>query len=269
VRPAGQTAGQPEAAVSFCYNLSMEVIPAIDIRGGRCVRLFKGDFSLETVFSSDPAEVARRFLAQGAKRLHIIDLDGAARGRPQNLPTLERIVRAFPLPTQFGGGLRQMGDVARVLGLGVERAILGTSAVVEPDLVARACQLFPGQIVISLDARRGYVATHGWQTKTKVKAARLLEEMASLGVGRFIYTDIERDGTLTRPNYTALKELISTTLLPILASGGISSLEHLGKLRALGVEGAIIGLALYTGDIDLKQALGLQNTIKPHSSDLQ
>ncbi len=247
----------------------MQVIPAIDIRGGRCVRLFKGDFSRETVFSPDPVEVARRFFALGAKRLHIVDLDGAARGRPENLPALEGITRAFPLPLQFGGGLRRIDDLERVMGLGVERAILGTSAVEEPDLVARACQLFPGRIVISLDARRGHVATHGWQKRTEVKASRLLERMAALGVGRFIYTDIERDGTLTRPNFSAIEELLSTTHLPVLASGGISRLEHLGKLRALGVEGAIIGRALYTGDIDLKQALGLLNTIKPSPSDLQ
>lgn len=246
----------------------MEIIPAIDIRGGRCVRLFKGDFSRETVFSPDPVEVARSFFALGAKRLHIVDLDGAARGRPENLPALEGIARAFPLALQFGGGLRQIDDIDRALGLGVERAILGTSAVEEPDLVARACQLFPGRIVVSLDARRGYVATHGWQKKTEVKASRLLEAMAALGVGRFIYTDVERDGTLTRPNFSAIEELLSTTHLPVLASGGISRLEHLGKLRALGVEGAIIGRALYTGDIDLKQALGLMNTLKPSPSDL-
>jgi phosphoribosylformimino-5-aminoimidazole carboxamide ribotide isomerase len=244
----------------------MEVIPAIDIRGGKCVRLFKGDFSRETVFSPDPVEVSRRFFAQGAKKLHIIDLDGAERGRPQNLPALERIARAFPLPVQFGGGLRRIDDVERVLGLGVERAILGTSAVEEPDLVARACQLFPGRIVVSLDARRGYVATHGWQKRTKVKASQLLEEMAALGVGRFIYTDIERDGTLTRPNFTAIKELLSTTRLPVVASGGISRLQHLARLQALGVEGAVIGRALYTGDIDLKQALGLFNATEPSAS---
>jgi phosphoribosylformimino-5-aminoimidazole carboxamide ribotide isomerase len=235
----------------------MEVIPAIDIRGGRCVRLLRGDFSRETVFSLDPVEVARRFFALGARRLHIVDLDGAERGRPENLPALGRIARATPLSLQFGGGLRQTEDIEMVMGLGVERAVLGTAAVEEPDLVARACRLFPGRIVISLDARRGYVATHGWQKRTEVKASRLLEEMAALGVGRFIYTDIERDGTLTRPNFVAIKELLSATHLPVVASGGISRLEHLERLGALGVEGAIIGRALYTGDIDLEQALAL------------
>jgi phosphoribosylformimino-5-aminoimidazole carboxamide ribotide isomerase len=233
----------------------VEIIPDIDIRGGRCVRLLKGDFSRETVFSQDPVEVAQRFYGLGAGRLHVVDLDGAARGQPQNLPTVERIARAVPIPLQLGGGLRQIADIERVMGLGVERAVLGTVAVDEPDLVARACRLFPGGIVVSLDARRGNVATHGWQKGTEVRASRLLEQMAALGVGRFIYTDIERDGTLTRPNFTAIKELVSGTSLPIVASGGISSLGHLEKLRSLGVEGAIIGRALYTGAIELKQAL--------------
>jgi len=241
----------------------MEVIPAIDIRGGRCVRLFKGDFRRETVFSPDPVEVARRFFALGASRIHIVDLDGAEKGRPENLAAVEKVARAVSIPLQFGGGLRQTEDIERALGLGVERAILGTAAVEEPDLVRRACQLFPGRIVISLDARKGHVATHGWQKGTEVKASRLLEGMAALGVGRFVYTDIERDGTLTRPNFAAIRELISTTALPIVSSGGIARLEHLEKLRDLGVEGAIIGRAIYTGDIDLGQAIAVLKAVTP------
>ena len=219
------------------------------------MRLVQGDFSREMVFSSDPGEVARGFEAAGARRLHIVDLDGAFSGTPRNLPALEAILRAVKAPVQFGGGLRDLPSMERLLGMGVERAVLGTIAVEDPDLVAQACRRFPGRIIVSLDARRGWVAVRGWRAASTIKAEELLKQMTPLGVGRFIYTDIQRDGTLTRPNFAALKRLLASAPVPVIASGGISSLEHLQKLRALVVEGAIIGRALYTGNLDLKAAL--------------
>ena len=233
----------------------MEVIPAIDLRGGKCVRLYQGDYRRETVFSEDPVEVARRWQTLGAKRLHIVDLDGAAKGELCHVTLIEEMVRSVKIPLQLGGGLRRIEAIEQVLELGVARAILGTAAVAEHTLVQEACRRFGEQIIVSIDARDGYVATHGWQERTGVMAIELVEVMASLGVGRFVYTDIARDGTLSEPNFDAVGELVAKTNLAIIASGGIASIEHLIKLAQLGVEGAIVGRALYTGDVDLREAL--------------
>jgi phosphoribosylformimino-5-aminoimidazole carboxamide ribotide isomerase len=165
------------------------------------------------------------------------------------------MVRSVKIPLQLGGGLRRIEAIDQVLELGVERAILGTAAIEEPNLIREACRWFGERIIVSIDARDGYVATHGWRERTGVTAIELVERMASLGVRRFIYTDIARDGTLTEPNFRAIAQMVGKTNLPIIASGGISSLEHLKRLAELGVEGAIVGRALYTGDIDLGEAL--------------
>ena len=234
----------------------MEVIPAIDLRQGRCVRLYQGDYGQETVFSDDPIGMALHWQGLGALRLHIVDLDGAARGEPCHATLIAEMVRSLTIPVQFGGGLRDLEAVEVVLGLGVERAILGTAAVEDHALVAEACRRFSERIIVSIDAREGYVAIHGWRDKTSVTAGELVERMAELGVRRFIYTDIARDGTLTEPSFSAIARLVGRTSLPIIASGGISSLEHIKRLAELGVEGAIVGRALYTGDVDLKEALG-------------
>ncbi len=233
----------------------MEVIPAIDLKGGKCVRLYQGDYSQETVFSEDPIAVARHWQSLGARRLHIVDLDGAAKGELCHTSLITEIARSVTIPLQLGGGLRRMEAIAQALELGVARAILGTAAIEDHALIQEACRRFGNRIIVSIDARDGYVATRGWQERTTVTAIELVEQMASLGVGRFIYTDIARDGTLTEPNFDAVAELVTKTSLPIIASGGIASLEHLKKLAQLGVEGAIVGRALYTRDIDLKKAL--------------
>lgn len=235
----------------------MEIIPAIDLRAGKCVRLYQGDYSQETVFSEDPLSVARHWQELGAPRLHIVDLDGAAEGEICHASLIAEMARRAKIPLQLGGGLRRLEAVEEVLGLGVERAILGTAAIEDHALVQEACRRFGQRIVVSIDAREGYVATHGWRQRTTVSAGELVGMMADLGVKRFIYTDIARDGTLSEPNFAEIGELVAKTHLPIIASGGISSLEHIKKLAQLGVEGVIVGRALYTGDVDLKEALAL------------
>jgi phosphoribosylformimino-5-aminoimidazole carboxamide ribotide isomerase len=234
----------------------MEVIPAIDLKGGRCVRLYQGDFDRVTVFSDTPADVARRWEEAGARRIHVVDLDGAQRGRPTNLEALAEVLEAVKVAVQVGGGIRTYEDVHRLLGMGVGSVVLGTPAVEDPDMVAKLCQAF-GQdaVVVSVDARDGVVRIRGWQQKTEVEAATLIRQMGERGVERFVYTDVARDGTLTGPNFTAVESLIKKTERRIIAAGGISSIEHLVRLAKAGAEGAIVGRALYTGDIDLRRAL--------------
>jgi len=217
--------------------------------------LYKGDFARETVFSDDPVEVALRWQSLGATKLHIVDLDGAATGKLGNLDIITEIANAVLVPTQLGGGIRNLKTVEEVLKAGVERVILGTAAVEDSKLVEEACRNFSDSIIVGIDAREGYIAIRGWRLETTLRATELVKSMAKLGVKRFVYTDISRDGTLTEPNFTGVFELVNTIKLPIIAAGGISSLDHLKMLKQLGVEGAIVGKALYTGDINLKQAL--------------
>jgi phosphoribosylformimino-5-aminoimidazole carboxamide ribotide isomerase len=233
----------------------MEVIPAIDIKNGRCVRLYQGDFSMETVYSDEPAAMALEWQSLGATRLHIVDLDGADLGTPLNLKSITRINDVVWIPLQVGGGIRRMETIEKLLKMGIDRVILGTAAVEEPELVREACRRFGQSIIIGIDVREGRVATHGWKNETELTAVEFAMSMAKLGARRFIYTDISRDGTLTEPNFIATFELVDAIRFPVIASGGISSLVHLKLLNKLGVEGAIVGKALYTGDINLKQAL--------------
>ena len=238
----------------------MEIIPAIDIRAGRCVRLVQGDYDRETVFADDPTSVARRWAAAGAGRLHVVDLDGAREGRPLNAASLERIVVAVDVPVQVGGGLRDLESIQRYLDGGVERVVLGTAAVKDRELLASALASFPGRITVGVDARDGIVVTEGWRDTSGVRAPEFVRELAGLGVPRIIYTDTLRDGTLTEPNFAALEALLpdlrlSGLDLQITYSGGVSSIDHLRRLAATGAEGAIVGRALYTGDIDLAEAL--------------
>jgi phosphoribosylformimino-5-aminoimidazole carboxamide ribotide isomerase len=233
----------------------MEVIPAIDLRRGRCVRLYQGDYSQETVFSGEPVEVARHWQSLGAERLHIVDLDGAAKGELCHGALVEEIVRAIDIPVQLGGGLRSMEVVEQVLACGVGRAILGTAALRDTALVEETCRRFGDRIVVSVDARGGFVATDGWLERSAVTTIEVVNRMAGLGVRRFIHTDITRDGTLGGPGFGAISELVEKTSLPVIAAGGISSVEHVTRLAEMGVEGAIVGRALYTGDLDLVEAL--------------
>jgi len=235
----------------------MEIIPAIDIRGGRCVRLYQGNYNQETVFSEDPVAVALKWQSHGASRLHLVDLDGAASGKVLNMAVIEAIVNASNLLVQLGGGIRTEAMVEKLLSSGIERVILGTVAIEQPELVDVLCRRFGEAVVVGIDARDGYVAIQGWQKTTEVTAVELARRMADSGVRRILYTDIKRDGTLTEPGFESTAELIRSVNLPVIASGGIASLTHLDKLRELGVEGAIVGRALYTGDIDLKEALAV------------
>jgi len=238
----------------------MDIIPAIDLKDGRCVRLYQGDFAQATVYGDDPVAMARRWADLGATRLHVVDLDGAKSGRPVNTDAVRGIVRALKIPVQLGGGLRREEDIVTALALGVERVILGTAAVEHAGLVAQMVARFGEQIIVGVDARNGMVATDGWTSTADVRATDLIERMAILGVLRIIYTDISRDGTLTEPNFTAMAELIRPDGPAIIASGGIAVSEHLLRLAHLGAEGAIVGKALYTGAIDLEQALAALRT---------
>jgi phosphoribosylformimino-5-aminoimidazole carboxamide ribotide isomerase len=207
------------------------------------------------VFSDDPLDVALKWQSMGAPRLHIVDLDGAAAGEPRNLGVIKEIAKAILIPVQLGGGIRHLETIEQLLKAGIEHIILGTAAVENPRLVKEACHHFRESIIIGIDAREEFVATHGWLQNTELTSVVLAESMVQLGARRFIYTDISRDGTLTEPNFSAIAEMIDTIRLPVIAAGGISSLNHLRMLKKLGAEGAVVGKALYTGDIELKQAL--------------
>jgi phosphoribosylformimino-5-aminoimidazole carboxamide ribotide isomerase len=233
----------------------MEIIPAIDLKDGKCVRLYQGDYGMETVFSDDPVGTAMKWQSLGAMRLHIVDLDGAAGGTVENLGIIRDIAEAVLIPVQVGGGIRDIKTIEKLFKAGVDRVVLGTSAVEDPDMVREACRRFTKSVLISIDARGGYVATHGWQQNTELETVDFARSMIKQGAKRFIYTDISRDGTLTEPNFTSIFELIDSTKFPVIASGGVSSLLHLKVLKKLGAAGAILGKALYTGDINLKQAV--------------
>jgi phosphoribosylformimino-5-aminoimidazole carboxamide ribotide isomerase len=236
----------------------MDVIPAIDLLEGRCVRLYQGDYARSQVFDENPVAVARQWAELGATRLHVVDLDGAKAGQPVNLKAIEAIVQAVPVSVQVGGGLRDRPSVSQLLKLGVQRVILGTVAVEKPQLVQDLCQEFSGQIIVGIDARNGKVATRGWLETSEVAATELAQQMATMGAAAIIYTDIHRDGTLEGPNLDALRELAQGLSIPIIASGGVSSITDLLSLLALeplGVNGVIVGRALYTGDVSLKEAL--------------
>jgi len=191
--------------------------------------------------------------------MHIVDLDGAAGGEPCNLDIISNIATAVLIPTQLGGGIRTMETIEQLLKIGVERIILGTVAVENPKLVEEACYRFNNCIIVSIDARDGYIATHGWKQDTGIRTVEFARSMVKRGVRRFIHTDIKRDGTLTEPNFSAIAELIDSVEVPVVAAGGISSILHLKMLMQLGVEGSIVGKALYTGDINLREALDLVN----------
>ena len=234
----------------------MEIIPAIDLKSGLCVRLYQGDYGKETVYSDDPVSVASRWCSEGAVRLHVVDLDGAARGEPVNLEVIKAIRTRVGIPLQVGGGIRRLDTAESLLDMGVDRVVLGTAAVHEPGLIKRLCHDHGSdKVVVAVDSLNGQVAISGWTEATSLSAIELVRQMEHLGAHRFLCTDISRDGTLTQPNFEALEALVTGTSDPIQASGGISSLEHIVRLAGMGVEGAIVGSALYTGDIDLGGAI--------------
>lgn len=233
----------------------MEIIPAIDIRGGKCVRLYQGDYGRQTTFADNPAEVAVHWESHGARWLHVVDLDGAAAGEPRNTRVVRSILSGSALLVEVGGGIRKEEAAEKLVRSGVSRIVLGTAAIEEPELVEKLNRRFGQTIVVGLDARDGKIAIHGWRKDTVVDVLDLAKEMIEIGVQRFIYTDVRRDGTLTEPNFDAVERLRNRLDASLVASGGIARLEHLRRLGELGVEGAIIGKALYTGDIDLREAI--------------
>jgi phosphoribosylformimino-5-aminoimidazole carboxamide ribotide isomerase len=233
----------------------VEVIPAIDLRGGRCVRLVQGDYEREIVYSDDPAAVAQRWASEGAQRLHVVDLDAAREGRPVNDAVVRAIIEAVDVPVQVAGGVRDLDAVERWLAAGAARVVLGTAVARDPALGAEACRRYGEQIVVSVDARDGVAAAEGWLQATGRRAEELLRKLAELGVRRFVYTDIARDGTLTSPNFEVIASLVAATDAPIIAAGGVAEVAHLVRLAELGVEGAIVGRALYDGGLSLPEAL--------------
>ena len=238
----------------------MIIYPAIDIRGGRCVRLTEGRFDAETVFADDPAEMALKWAGIGAEFLHLVDLDGALAGEGKNVPVIERILQSVNIPVQLGGGIRNLETIEKLLALGVTRLILGSAAVKNPQLVEEACKKYPGHIAVGIDAKNGDVAIEGWGKGSGVAATELAKKMAAYGVETIIYTDISRDGMLSGVNVEATAALARACGVPIIASGGVASLEDIRRVKAVesdGVQGCIIGKAIYTGAVDLKAALAL------------
>ena len=232
----------------------MEILPAVDIRGGRAVRLVQGDYDRETVFDDDPAAAAQRWIDEGAQWLHIVDLDGAREGVQANAAAVERIV-SLGAPVQVGGGVRSISAVDRYLEMGVGQVIIGSAAVKHPDLLAGLVERYPDSTTVSIDARDGRVAIEGWTETTDRDAAGLAAEMAAMGVQRFIYTDIASDGMLGGHNVAAFAAFAEAAGRPVVAAGGISSVEQIRELRAVGAVGAILGRALYEGTLSLREAL--------------
>lgn len=235
----------------------MLVIPAIDLKDGRCVRLRQGDMAAETVYSEDVPAVAQKWQQGGASVIHVVDLNGAVDGEPRNLPQIEAVMKTVNVKVQVGGGIRNMHTVRRYLHAGVSRVVLGTAALTDRAFLIRACQEFPGRILLGLDARDGKVAVKGWTAVSETKAINLLKDVSGLEIGAVIYTDIARDGMLSGPNIPALKEVVEFSSFPVIASGGITRVEDLRAVQSLGprVEGAIVGKALYDGKLDYREAV--------------
>ncbi len=241
----------------------MELIPAIDIRGGRCVRLVQGDYARETVYDADPLAVALRWVERGATRLHVVDLDGAREGAPRNRELIERIAASVPVPVQVGGGIRTAEDAVRYREAGLARVILGTAAVEVRSLVAGLAAALGEALVAGIDARDGIVRTRGWLESAGVSAVDLARELRGLGVGRFVYTDIGVDGMLQGPNLPALRQFIAAAGCPVIASGGVARLADLLAIAATGAEAVIAGKALYTGDLRIEAALAALAQAQP------
>jgi phosphoribosylformimino-5-aminoimidazole carboxamide ribotide isomerase len=237
----------------------MILYPAIDLKDGACVRLYKGEMSRATVFSDNPAAQAQSFAAEGADWLHLVDLNGAFAGAPVNAAAVEAILNAVTLPCQLGGGIRDMATIEMWLAKGLARVILGTVAVENPDLVRQAARAFPGRVAVGIDARGGRVATRGWAEDTETDATDLAKRFEDAGVAALIYTDIDRDGAMEGPNIAATAALAHAVSIPVIASGGVSSMADLEALKACGapLNGAISGRALYDGKIDLAAAIAL------------
>jgi phosphoribosylformimino-5-aminoimidazole carboxamide ribotide isomerase len=241
----GERAGRPP----------LVILPAIDLRGGKCVRLRQGDYAQETIFSDDPAGTARHFVTQGATWLHLVDLDGAKTGKLTNGTAIRAIVDAVEVPCQLGGGLREEEDLDTAFAWGVARLIIGTKALKDFGWLARMAERHPGKLLLGLDARNGKVATDGWLDVSERDAVTLAKECDALPLAGLIYTDISRDGMMAGPNLDALRQMAASTRLPVFASGGVTTLEDVRRLRQLNLAGCIVGRALYEGTLDLREAV--------------
>jgi phosphoribosylformimino-5-aminoimidazole carboxamide ribotide isomerase len=233
----------------------MQIWPAIDLRGGNCVRLLQGDYGRETVFGRDPAAMARRWVSEGAQRLHLVDLDGAREGRTENREAIAAIASAVDVPCELGGGIRDEQAIGDLLSLGLARLVIGTRALKEPEWFRQMCRTFPGRLAVGIDARDGRVATDGWLETSEVAATDLARRLADEPVAAIIYTDIARDGMLSGPNLPAMAEMRAAVAVPVIASGGVTTADDVRQLAAVGLDGCIIGRALYEGSLTLGEAL--------------
>ena len=236
----------------------MLILPAIDLRGGNCVRLVKGDFKQETIYSEHPEEIALRWEGGGAEFLHVVDLDGALAGEPQNMDAIKRILQAVKIPVEVGGGIRSMESIDRLISIGVSRVILGSVAVHKEELVREACSAYGNRIVVGIDAKNGIVATDGWEKSASISAVELAKKLGAFGLETIIYTDISRDGTLSGVNVTETAHLARASGIKVIASGGvksISDIEGLKKRECDGIIGVIVGKSIYEGTLSLTEAI--------------
>lgn len=233
----------------------MQIWPAIDLRGGKCVRLKQGDYKQETVYGDDPAAMARRWVSEGAKFLHLVDLDGARDGSGANLAAVEAILAAVDVPCELGGGVRDEATISRLLQMGLEKLIVGTNALKEPEWFRAMCHKFPRRLALGIDARNGMVATDGWLETSSLPALELARQFANEPLAAIIYTDIARDGMLQGPNLPAMKEMRDAVDVPVIASGGVTNREDVFQLARVGMHGAIIGRAIYEGTLQLSETL--------------
>jgi phosphoribosylformimino-5-aminoimidazole carboxamide ribotide isomerase len=242
----------------------MLIIPAIDLKEGKCVRLEQGVMSTATIYSDDPATTAKRWQQEGAQWLHVVDLDGAFARQPKNREAISSIVKSVDIPVQVGGGVRSLDTLAAYLELGVRRVVVGTAAHNDPDLLVEACERFPQKVVLGIDSRKGLVAVEGWSETTETTAAELASRFEHLALGAIVYTDISRDGMETGPNLEATRKLAQAVRIPVIASGGVGRLAHIRALLPLrldGVAGVIVGRALYNGSIELGEAIALTSGV--------
>lgn len=235
----------------------MQILPAIDLRGGKCVRLRQGDYNQETVFGDDPAAMARHWVELGGEFLHLVDLDGAKDGAPTNLEAIRAIVTSVGVPCELGGGIRNEETIRSLLELGLNRLVIGTLALRNPEWFKEMCAKFPGRLVLGIDARNGFVATDGWLETSKTKAIQLAEQFNDSPMAAIVYTDIATDGMMKGANVPAMREMKEAVRVPVVASGGVTTLEDVKLLKAAGLDAAIIGRALYEGTIDLRDAVKL------------
>jgi len=243
----------------------MLIIPAIDLKDGQCVRLQQGRKDAVTVYSGDPSATARKWESSGAKVLHVVDLDGAFTGSQKNYPRILEIRKAVDMDIEVGGGIRDISTVDRLVSAGINRVIIGTSAIEDIQFVTDACKKFPGRIFIGIDAKNGKVAVKGWEEVSAIEARELALRVETIGVSGIIYTDISRDGMLTGPNLPALEAMVKTVNIPVIASGGIANIEDIRNLLKIeNVWGAITGKAIYSGSLDLKEAIHLASSGKSH-----